>query len=192
MAVSGHLSPWEHNPSVPIIATPSRRRVAMGVLLVLAVVGGVIRIYAPHPSTLRDIGTLLLVLWLPAIGNFVAYLVTKIPSRKSQPAAFAPGSPFCAHLLAHIDTEPLPAGWIEMLNPKEARCTMVIGHRGFTVRSDAPLSQWLVDAPQALALECLVPSAALRELVPGTAFDLSVGPIVVARGLLDEVTTCKS
>eukprot|EP01034_Spumella_vulgaris_P006289 gene6289-8010_t len=46
----------------------SSRRVAMAVLLGLAVLGGVIRYTATNPSTLRDVGTLLLVLWVPAIG----------------------------------------------------------------------------------------------------------------------------
>jgi len=46
----------------------------MAVMLVLAAAGGVIREMAPNPSVLRDIGTLMLVLWLPAVGNLVCYL----------------------------------------------------------------------------------------------------------------------
>jgi hypothetical protein len=176
----------EHNAPVPIIATPSRRRLAMGVLLALAAAGGVVRYNAPDPSTLRDIGTLLLVLWLPAVGNLVAYLLSKLPRRPSAPVAFAPGATFSPQLHARIEPVALPAGWIGKLDPTERRCTAVVGHRGFTVRSDSPVSQWLVEARPALALQCLVPSAALRELVPGAVFHLSVGPTVIARGLVDQ------
>jgi hypothetical protein len=167
-----------------IIVTSSRRRLAMGILLALAVGGSIIRQQAPEPSTLRDIGTLLMVMWLPAVGNLVAYLAGKFPSRRLARAAFAPGEAFTAHLHARIDLVELPAGWIEQLDPSERRCTVVVGRRGFTVRSEAPLSQWLKDAPPTLALECLAPSAALRELVPGTAFHLVVGSTAVARGVL--------
>ena len=62
--------------------TSAGRRLAMAVLLLLAIAGAVIRATAPDPSTLRDIGTLLLVLWMPAVGNLVAYLVRKIPRRR--------------------------------------------------------------------------------------------------------------
>ena len=167
-----------------IIVTSSRRRLVMGVLLLLAAAGGVIRQQAPDPSVLRDIGTLLLVLWLPAVGNLVAYFVKKIPASKPPPMAFEPGAPFTPQLQARIDTVPLPAGWLEALDPTQQLCTVIVGRRGFTVRTQAPLAQWLKDAPPTLALECLVPSTSLRELVPGTAFHLVVGTTAVARGVV--------
>jgi hypothetical protein len=46
-------------------ATPQRRKAVVIVLLALAVVGGAIRHWASNPSTLRDLGSLLLVLWVP-------------------------------------------------------------------------------------------------------------------------------
>lgn len=169
-----------------ITVTPLRRRLVMAVLLGLACAGGVIRHQAPDPSTLRDVGTLLLVLWLPAVGNLVAYLIRKIPARKPPPSAFPPGAPFSAQLSARIDTVAAPADWLAALDPSEQRCTVLVGRRGFTVRSAAPLSQWLAESPQTLALECLVPSAALRQLVPGTAFHLLVGTTPVAQGCVLE------
>ena len=47
------------------------RRAAMAALLALAVLGGVIRYSAPNPSTLRDIGTLLLVLWVQLVVGLI-------------------------------------------------------------------------------------------------------------------------
>ena len=167
---------------MPFIVTPPRRRLVMVVLLSLAVAGGVIRHQAPNPSTLRDIGTLLLVLWLPAVGNLVGYLMRKIPSGKPPPTAFPIDSPFSAQILTRIESVSASADWLEALDPFEQRCTVLVGRRGFTARSAAPLSQWLTAAPRTLALECLVPAQALRQLLPGTAFHVVVGTTSVAQG----------
>ncbi|MES2633543.1 MAG: hypothetical protein V4669_11260 [Pseudomonadota bacterium] len=64
------------------IVTSSRRQIVMGVLLLLAVIGAAVRYWAPNPSTARDVGTLMLVLWLPAVGNLVAFAISKMPARK--------------------------------------------------------------------------------------------------------------
>lgn len=169
-----------------IIVTSSRRRIAMGLMLAAAVVGSVIRYQAPDPSTLRDVGTLLMVMWLPAVGNLVAYVVGKLPARKSPPLVFASDVPFTARLHARIELVALPSGWMELLDPSLRVCTAVMGRRGFTVRSENAVSRWLSNAPATLALECLVPSAALRELVPRAAFHLAVGSTVVARCVVAE------
>ena len=52
-------------------ATSSRRKLIVIVLLALALVGAGMRQWAPNPSLMRDVGTLLLVLWLPVIGNVI-------------------------------------------------------------------------------------------------------------------------
>ena len=60
-------------------ATSPRRQLAMCVLLGLALVGAGIRHWADNPSTLRDVGTLMLVLWLPAVGNLVGFVIREFP-----------------------------------------------------------------------------------------------------------------
>ena len=66
----------------------------MAVLLFLAVIGAAIRHWADNPSLLRDIGTLMLVLWLPAVGNLVAFVIRRVPWRRvREPRAFAARSP---------------------------------------------------------------------------------------------------
>jgi hypothetical protein len=169
---------------MPLIATPARRRLAMAAMLGLAVAGGVIRHQAPNPSTLRDIGTLLLVLWLPAVGNLIAYLVRKIPAGKPPPLDFVPGADFVTHLLARIDPVALPDGWLAALDPSVRNATVLVGRTGFTVRSDAPLAQWLAGGSRTVALECLVPAAAVKRLIPGTAFHFLVGTTAVGRGAI--------
>ena len=74
--------------------TSSRRQIITAVLLLLALGGGLVRWLAPQPSLARDIGSLLLVLWLPIIGNIIAWLVGRARAPKAAPPGFAPGSPF--------------------------------------------------------------------------------------------------
>jgi len=167
---------------MPLIVTPERRRLAMVAMLGLAIAGGVIRHQAPNPSTLRDVGTLLLVLWLPAVGNLIAYLVRKIPSGKPPPLDFPTGAPFSPHFTAHIESVPLPAEWRSTLDPLAHNCTVLLGRTGFTVRAAAPLAQWLTGDAHTVALECLVPATAMSRMVPGTAFHLLVGATAVGQG----------
>src|SRR5690349_16867965 len=90
------------------IVDSQRRQVVMAVLLALAAAGAGIRHWADNPSLARDIGTLLLVLWLPAVGNLVAFAVRKLAPRLRRADGFDPGSAFKAHVLAEI--VPAPTG----------------------------------------------------------------------------------
>ena len=63
--------------------TSSRRQIVMATLLGLAIVGGAMRYWAPNPSTARDIGTLLLVMWLPAVGNLISFVVREWHRRRT-------------------------------------------------------------------------------------------------------------
>jgi hypothetical protein len=160
----------------------SSRRVAMAVLLGLAVLGGVIRYTAPNPSTLRDVGTLLLVLWVPAIGQLIGYLARKIPFSAPPPNEFAPGSPFTPHLQADVSPVTLPEG-LPPLAPDEERCTVIVGRRGFTARLGQPVAQWwAAGGTQRAGIELLRPGLAVSHLPTGTAFHILVGTTAIARG----------
>ncbi|MBA3773934.1 MAG: hypothetical protein H0X13_16020 [Ramlibacter sp.] len=63
--------------------TSARRQIIMATLLGLAIVGAVMRYWAPNPSATRDIGTLMLVLWLPAVGNLISFAVREWHRRRS-------------------------------------------------------------------------------------------------------------
>ena len=58
-------------------ATSHRRQLIVATLLALAIVGAGMRWWAGNPSLARDIGTLLLALWLPAVGNIVAFAIRR-------------------------------------------------------------------------------------------------------------------
>jgi hypothetical protein len=63
--------------------TSTRRQIVMATLLGLAIVGGAVRYWATNPSTARDIGTLLLVMWLPAVGNLISFVIREWHRRRS-------------------------------------------------------------------------------------------------------------
>jgi hypothetical protein len=162
-------------------ATPARRRLVMIVLLLMAASGGVIRHFAANPSTLRDIGTLLLVLWLPAVGNLVAYLIRKIPRRPPPVTTFA--AAFAPQLQVRLQAVDVDAQARAALDSGQRLCTLVVGRRGFTARGEQPVARMLATAPaEAQELELLHPGAALGELQPGTGFHLLVGRTAVATG----------
>lgn len=164
------------------IVSSSRRQLVMAVLLGLALLGGAMRHWAPDPSLTRDIGTLLLVLWLPAVGNLVAFVVARLPRRPRAANGFAAASPFKPHLSAQIS--PLPRAEVALaLAPFGYQCTLIIGNQAFTARLARPLAQWFdagTDGP--VALELLRPEAALRELRPGAAFYLAAGTTAIGQG----------
>jgi hypothetical protein len=152
-------------------------------LLTLAASGGVIRWLAPNPSTLRDIGTLLLVLWLPAVGNLIAYFVKRIP-RSAPPATdFAPDAAFAPQLQVQLQAVDLPAAQRAALDGSERRCTLLVGRHGFTARLEQPLAESVVRNEGGMTpLQLLHPAVALRRLKPGTEFHVLAGAIAIAKG----------
>lgn len=154
----------------------------MAVLLVLAAAGGVIRAVAPDPSTTRDIGTLLLVLWLPAVGNFIGYLMKKVPKAAPPPTHFAPEAAFSAHLEVTLQPYAEAAEGMRALATDQL-ATVVVGRRGFTVRFAEPIAQALArEGGGSLMLELLRPASAAGSLPAGTDFHLLVNHQPVAKG----------
>lgn len=162
--------------------TPTRRRLAMAALLALAVSGLVLRTFAATPSTLRDVGTLLLVLWLPAVGNVIAYLLRKIPYRTPPATDFAAGAAFTPHLQASVEVVAVDAQSLATLAPADSRCILVTGRRAFTARVAQPVAQAFgLAGEQPMAFELLHPAAALPHLGGGTEFHVLVGSTGVGK-----------
>lgn len=164
------------------IVSSSRRQIVMAVLLSLALLGAAMRHWAPNPSLPRDIGTLLLVLWLPAVGNLVAFVVARLPRRPGAANAFASASTFKGHISA--DIAPLPRAEVApALAPFGHQCTLIVGNQAFTARLAQPLSQWFdAGTPGTVELELLRPESALRELRPGVDFYLAAGTTAIGKG----------
>ena len=164
--------------------TSSRRQVVMATLLGLAVVGAAMRYWAADPSLARDIGTLLLVLWLPAVGNLVAFAVRQWHGRAQRRRHFAAGRAFSPQLVVRItglEARAFPPA-VTAADPR--LCTVALGREGFTARTAQPLAQVLAESsePRDVPLELLRPELALPRLAPGTPFRLLAGEAAVARG----------
>lgn len=164
--------------------TSSRRQLVMAVLLSLAAIGAAIRYGSPDPSPARDIGTLMLVLWLPAVGNLVAFAVRRLPGRAARVFAFREAQIFEPHLLVRVQSTSLQVALLSSLPPDLALCTLVVGTEGFTARAAAPW-QLLLSAGggcRDLSLQLLKPRHALSRLRTGTRLQCMVAHAVVAQG----------
>ena len=164
--------------------TSSRRQIITAVLLLLALGGGLVRWLAPQPSLARDIGSLLLVLWLPIIGNIIAWLVGRARAPKAAPPGFAPGSPFLP--TARVTLTLLAADVPAQSRPIRAGlfpCMVAVGHEAFTARLQVPPdAEPVPEVAQDLALELLRPELALPKLLAGTEFMLLSGRSLLGRG----------
>ena len=164
--------------------TSSRRQIITAVLLLLALGGGLVRWLAPQPSLARDIGSLLLVLWLPIIGNIIAWLVGRVRAPKAAPPGFAAGSPFLP--TARVTLTLLAADVPAQSRPIRAGlfpCMVAVGHEAFTARLQVPPdAEPVPEVAQDLALELLRPELALPKLPAGTEFMLLSGRSLLGRG----------
>ena len=163
-----------------------RRRIITAVLLALALMGGVIRAYAPQPSLMRDFGTLMLVLWLPIIGNIIAWGVARWHARKPAPPGFDPASPFVP--TARVELTLLPAevpAARRPIPPGLFLCVLAVGNTGFTARLAVPHDAVPEpEVPAALEVQLLRPDLALPALQAGTEFVLISGRTTLGRGVV--------
>ncbi len=168
-----------------------RRLIIVLFLLSLGVAGAVLRHYAAIGSTLRDVGTLMMVLWVPAVGNIIAWLIARLKRRpKAAVPGFEAGAAFEPHVYVELtlrpaavpaEDGPIPVG--------EHRCALVIGNQAFSAR-------WFVRPGETvrrgvahrLDVQFLAPAAALPVFPPHTAFRMLVGPAFIGDGLVLEVS----
>ena len=164
---------------------PARRQLIVIVLLCVAVGGALMRQFAVPGSMLRDIGTLLMLLWLPIVGNIVAWLVARLRRAPApRPETFGAADTFNPHAMVELtlraaklpsEDAPVAVG--------EHRCALVVGNDGFSAR-------WFVrpgetvrrGKPHCLQIEFLTPTVALQVLRPEAAFRMLVGGAFIGDG----------
>lgn len=162
----------------------ARRQIAAVVMLLLALIGGLVRWFAPQPSTLRDVGTLLMVLWLPIVGNIIGWLMQRARAPKHQLQGFAAGTAFEPH--ARIELTLLAADTPRLSRPiREGYFdgALVVGSEGFTTRLAVPADgEPVPEVPCTLAVQFLRPELALAQLTVGTRFALLSGRTLLGKG----------
>jgi len=163
-----------------------RRKLIVVILLCVAVTGALMRHYAERGSTTRDIGTLLMVLWVPIIGNVIAWLIGKRPRRAppAEPATFDAASAFTPHLRVELTLRPpaLPSHDVP-LSAGEYRCALVVDNEGFSARWFVPQGAVLERGkPHALEVEFLTPDIARPRFPRDAVFRVMVGDSFIADG----------
>ena len=166
----------------PSIST--RRQLITVVMLVLALIGGLVRWLAPQPSVARDLGSVLMVLWLPIVGNIIAWLIQRAKTPKHLPQGFAAGTVF--EPSARIELTLLAADTPRLSRPIRAGYfdgALVVGSEGFTTRLLVPPDgEPAPGVPCALEAQFLRPELALPKLAAGTRFTLLSGRTVLGTG----------
>lgn len=162
----------------------SRRQIITIVLLILAIGGGLVRWLVPPPSLVRDLGSLLLVLWLPIVGNIIGWLMTRARTPKALPPGFAPDAAFVPS--ATVELSLFPAAVPAESRPVRAGlfpCIVVLGSEGFSARLQVPPgAEPVPEVPQAMQLQFLRPELALPRLKQAEAFTLLSGRKAIGRG----------
>ena len=166
----------------------ARRKLIVILLLCVAVGGAVLRHLGAPGTTLRDVGTLLMLLWIPVIGNVVAWLVGKVrrkPVADAAPAAdFDAAQPFRPQLQVELTLRPagVPAEDVPIAEG-EHHCAFVIGNEGFSGKWQVPEGgSFRRGTPQALQVEFLSPELALPKFRPGVVFRMLVGEAFIGDG----------
>jgi hypothetical protein len=153
-------------------------------MLLLALIGGLVRWFAPQPSLARDVGSLLMVLWLPIVGNIIGWLMQRARAPRHQPQGFAPGTAFEPH--AFIELTLLAAETPRLSRPIRAGYfdgALVVGPEGFTTRLAVPSdAEPVPEVPCTLEVQFLRPELALAQLTPGTRFALLSGRTLLGTG----------
>ncbi|SFP64624.1 hypothetical protein [Variovorax sp. 770b2] len=163
-----------------------RRKLIVIILLCVAVTGAVVRHYAERGTTTRDIATLLMVLWVPIIGNVIAWLIGKLPRRAPppEPVTFDALGAFTPHLQVEVTLRPtaLPVHDVP-LAAGEYRCALVIDNEGFSARWFVPPGEMLERGkPHSLEVEFLAPALARPRFAQGADFRVLVGDSFIADG----------
>lgn len=171
----------------------ARRRLIVVLLLCVALAGGIVRHFAERGTTLRDVSSLLMMLWLPVIGSVVGWFYKKmVEARQRRREAAEPAAPptfdgrteFKPQLLVEFtlrpttvpaEDGPLPAG--------EHRCALVVDNQGFSARWGVAVGQIVRRGERhQTEVEFLAPDVALPRFTADTPFRMLVGKAFVADG----------
>jgi len=166
----------------------ARRKLIVVLLLCVAVGGAVLRHLGAPGTTLRDVGTLLMLLWIPVIGNVIAWLIGQLrrkPATDAAPAAAVDVlQTFRPQLEVELTLRPaaVPAEDLPIAEG-EHHCAFVIGNEGFTGKWRVPEGgSFYRGTPQRLEVEFLAPALALPKFVPGVVFRMLVGESFIGDG----------
>ena len=168
----------------------ARRRLIVILLPCAAVAGAIMRHFAAPASLTRDIGTLLMLLWLPVIGSIIGWLIGRLRRpAPSGPPTFEAGRPFDPHALVELTLRPsqLPSGDTPIA-AGEHRCALVVDNEGFSARWFVPAgAAFRRGTTQSVEVEFLAPAAALPRFPRDAAFRMLAGDSFIGDGRVLEL-----
>ncbi len=159
----------------------SRRVLIVAIMLVVAVGGALLRHFSVPQSTSYYVGTMLMVMWVPIVGNIIAFVVRKIPlpTRKAE----APPVPVSDDPHVVVDIRLSPGHTLQPGDRGEVACLFVIGTEGYSVRIPGPQDGTDLRAESLTSpAQFLSPAAALPKFPIGTRFRLVQGQTAVGTG----------
>lgn len=167
------------------VTIQSRRRTIVIVLLCVAVAGALTRQLAPT-GTLRNVGTLLMLLWLPIVGNIIGWLVQKLRARRALAVPPEPDYPgaFQGHVRVELTLRPSQVPRHNApLGQGDHRAALVLADEGFSARWIVPAGDALPrGTPKTIDMEFLAPATARPRFEPGTAFRVLIGESFIGDG----------
>ena len=158
------------------MSTISSRRYFIAVaLLVTAVGGALLRAFSSPESVPYYLGTLLMVMWIPIVGNIISFFSKK--RRPSVPALpeFSSAMPFVPQAVVELRLNPLQeTGSLRTEQDGRIHCLFITGTEGFTVRV------WLLETQgtgetRRAEVQFLVPATANPKFPVGSKFQLMQG-----------------
>jgi hypothetical protein len=168
----------------------AKRRFIVIALLCVALGGALLRQLSEPGSTARDVGTLLMLLWLPIIGNVIAWLIAKLRRpAAAEPAGFEAGSTFQPHALVVLTLRAPQLPSEDSLIPEgEHRCALVVDNEGFSARwVVGPGQAFRRGRPQTLQVEFLKPAIALPRFPRDAVFRMLMAESFVGDGRVLEL-----
>lgn len=169
-----------------------RRVLIVIILLSVAVGGAVVRRYADPASTTHDVATLLMLLWIPAVGNIIGWLIGRArllrqrrkAASRPVPPDFASGAAFQPHAVMKVQLRPASVPAED--GPVRAglhRCALVVENQGFSARWRLPADIAMRRGQmREVEVEFVTPALALAHVAAGTPFRMLVGESFIGDG----------
>lgn len=158
-----------------MVNTKGSRRMIISLLLIAAgFIGAAMRWYYPKPLLAHDMGTLLMVMWIPAVGNFIGYAINRWPPGPRPPPALDPAQPFAPDVQVELDF-PSPRSAKVLTD----RVLLMVGTQVFSGRcrvAGDDARNWSCE------LQFFVRASALPHFTAGTSFLVVEGATAVGKG----------
>ena len=159
----------------------SRRYLIAVALLVAAVAGALLRSFSSPQSTSYYLGTLLMVMWIPIVGNIIAFAVRKVgPTAPAESPILS--TTFVSQMVVELDLDAERS--LQLLKRErdgKIHGLFVLGTEGFSVRI-SPIEDQAASGGKDAEVQFLASETALPKFSAGTTFKLAQGRSFVGTG----------